>query len=302
MKTSILFSIFLIAWCTHSQAQINPQYQDSLLAHGELKLLTKELLSFHKKGSLERDIVYDLASVLALRNNIDSAFHYLKIAIKNDSVVDALIDPDFYFLIKDSRWREIEQELIKRTETKFGQYKNLEMAKALWELRIRDQAFYYHLNVANKSYDWDSPVCYALWELKGQINKDVLKDLNTLISKHGWPKTSEVGKYAATSAFLIIQHSDLKTQKKYLPIIKKAAQKGEANKASLALMLDRVNLREGKPQIYGTQFYRNSEGKWEISPLELPQYVNKRRKEVGLPPIEETLKHFNIIWNVEQKD
>lgn len=302
VRTKALLFILFIVWTAEFQAQTDSHYRDSLFRQGELKLLTKELISLDKKEPLKRDDFYKLASVLALRNKVDSAYHYLQLAIKKDSVVDALIDPNFYHLINDSRWKEVEAALIKRTEAKFGAYKNLEMTKTLWKLRIKDQAFYYHLNVASKLYEWDSPLCYALWELKNQINEKTLRELISLIGKYEWPKASEVGKYAATSAFLIIQHSDLKTQKKYLPMIQKAAEEGEADKTSLALMMDRINLREGKPQIYGTQFHRNAKGAWEISPLMLPQYVNKRRKEVGLPPIEEMLKRFDIKWHVEQKD
>jgi hypothetical protein len=46
---------------------------------------------------------------------------------------------------------------------------------------------------------------------------------------------------------------------------------------------------EGEPQLYGTQI---KDGK--LYDLESPKTVNKRRQEMGLGPIEDYLKAFNL--------
>ncbi len=298
---SVIFFILMIS-SKLCLSQANKHLTDSLLNYGHLKALIKDLQINYKNDSLNEETTYQLASSYALDKQIDSAFYYLNIATKNDSSVNTLNDPNFYYLIKDKRWSNIEKELIAKTEAKFGIYKNLEFAKALWDLRIKDQAFYYHIKVATKYHNWDSPVSHALWDLKYKINEEAVADLELLIARYGWPKKSEVKGLAAQAAFLVIQHADLEKQKTYLPMIKAAANKNEASWSSLALMIDRVNIREGKSQIYGTQFHKNESNEWVITNLREPEYVNKRRKKVGLPPIEDMAKQYNIKWSVKQKD
>jgi hypothetical protein len=55
----------------------------------------------------------------------------------------------------------------------------------------------------------------------------------------------------------------------------------------------------GKRQIYGSQVSLGPQGSY-VLPLEDPDNVDKRRAAVGLPPIAEYLKHYQIQWNVEQ--
>ena len=135
-----------------------------------------------------------------------------------------------------------------------------------------------------------------------KINEENLDRIIEIIDTKGWPKKSVVKEDAALTVFLVIQHADLETQKKYLPIMKEAANNGEADWSSLALLIDRVNLGEGKEQIYGSQIYRNEDGSFYVKDLEEPEYVNQRRKEVGLGPIEDYLSRYGIEWTVEQKE
>ena len=59
-----------------------------------------------------------------------------------------------------------------------------------------------------------------------------------------------------------------------------------------ALLEDRVRLRDGKPQLYGSQVTRNPAGQWEARDLENPEKVDERRASVGLPPLAEYLAGF----------
>lgn len=55
-----------------------------------------------------------------------------------------------------------------------------------------------------------------------------------------------LGERGSRTLFLVIQHSDQQTQEHYLPIMREAAQKGNADKSSLALLEDRVALAQGR--------------------------------------------------------
>jgi len=269
---------------------------------GNLKLAIKEHAKVYEKDSTNSFNTYNYACALALDRQIDTAFHYLNISMARDTSVEPLYDPDFYFLIEDEKWSELQKELFERVEFKFGKLKDVDLLKELLTMEIKDQAFYYHIDVAEKKFGRESPIIPALWELKKKINEENLDRLIEIIDTKGWPKKSVVKENGARTVFLIIQHADLETQKKYLPIMKEAANNGEANWSSLALLIDRVNLREGKQQIYGSQIYRNEDGSFYVKDLQEPEYVNQRRKEVGLGPIEDYVGRWEIEWKVEQKE
>ena len=84
-------------------------------------------------------------------------------------------------------------------------------------------------------------------------------------------------------------------------MIREAVKIGNANRSALALLEDRVALREGKRQIYGSQIgYDNATNKSYVHPLDDPDNVDKRRAEVGLELLADYVKSWDIIWNVEE--
>lgn len=287
-----------ISFAQQSQASL----PDSLREAGDLEEAIKEYSRVYKTEPENKGNTYNYACALTLDKQIDSAFHYLNIAVEKDTSVVALTDPDFYYLIKDERWKALEDKLIERVEAKFGKYENLELSKELWNMKLKDQAFYYQIKIADAKLGYASPISKALWELKHIINQKNVNRLEEIIAEHGYPKRSVVKGNAASAVFLIIQHADIEVQKKYLPMMKEAANNGEARWSSLALLIDRTNLREGNKQIYGSQIFRNEDGSFEVKDLEEPEYVNQRRAEVGLGPIEDYVKHWGIKWDVEQKE
>ena len=100
---------------------------------------------------------------------------------------------------------------------------------------------------------------------------------------------------------MVLQHSDLKTQEKYLPLMRKAVTNGKAKPKHLALLEDRVALRQGKKQIYGSQISMNSQtNEAFIMPLEDPDNVDTRRGLVGLPPLADYVSVWGIKWDIEQ--
>lgn len=78
--------------------------------------------------------------------------------------------------------------------------------------------------------------------------------------------------------------------------------KKEAEWSSLALLIDRINMREGKPQIYGSQIRGSDDGTLVVYEIENPEYVNQRRQEVGLGRIEDYVAIWDLEWTIEQKE
>lgn len=276
---------------------------DSLLRAGQLLEAVNAYRSILGQEPANQNASYNLACSYALLNMRDSAFHFLDISLAQDTSVRALNDPDFVLLLEDERWAEIEHRQVEKVEAKYGKYPKPELSKELWRMQLKDQAYYYHMDVAEKQLGPRNPLTTALWQLKKDINAQNEQRLEEIIAENGWPKKSEVKGSAAQAAFLVIQHADLELQQKYLPLLKEACEAGEADWSGYALMYDRVEMREGRPQLFGSQVTFNKEtGNYEPYAIKEPEYVNKRRKEVGLGPIEEYLGHWNIEWQVEQKE
>ena len=83
--------------------------------------------------------------------------------------------------------------------------------------------------------------------------------------------------------------------------MREAVKNKNANSSSLALLEDRVALREGRKQMYGSQIgYDDKTNKSYVLPLEDPDNVDKRRAEVGLGLLSDYVKRWDIIWDVEE--
>ena len=91
------------------------------------------------------------------------------------------------------------------------------------------------------------------------------------------------------------------TQEKYLPMMRDAVKSGKAKRSSLALLEDRVALKQGRKQVYGSQISWNMKtNTYYVLPLADPDAVDKRRAEMGLPPLQIYLSNWQMKWDVEQ--
>ncbi|MBP6391892.1 MAG: hypothetical protein KA352_13460 [Flavobacteriales bacterium] len=129
--------------------------------------------------------------------------------------------------------------------------------------------------------------------------------LNTLrvraiLDSAGWLGPEEVGASASSALFLVIQHADLATQETYLPEARLAVEEGKLAASSLALLEDRIEMRNGRPQIYGSQV-RMANGKSTLWAIRDEETVNERRASVGLGPLEEYAARFGINWSPAKK-
>src|ERR1051325_6464037 len=116
------------------------------------------------------------------------------------------------------------------------------------------------------------------------------KRMQAIVNLYGWPGPELVGQDGSEAAFMLVQHADLAFQQKMLPLVEKAYRSGGLTGQDYALLMDRVRVGEGKPQVYGTQAKRFEEWNGQeptLQPIEDEANVDKRRAEVGLPPLAE---------------
>jgi hypothetical protein len=173
---------------------------------------------------------------------------------------------------------------------------NKELSVVLDTIYQADQTDRIKINDLQKQYGWQSEQVQSL--LKKMLIQDSinLTKVKKIIDEYGWVGPDEVGKQGAQTIFLVIQHADSLTQITYLPLMREAVKKGKAKPAALALLEDRILTNQGKEQIYGSQVKTNDAGKNEFYPIMDEANVNKRRASVGLQPLEEYAKYFDIIY------
>ena len=130
-----------------------------------------------------------------------------------------------------------------------------------------------------------------------KVDHENLGKIVSFLGKCGVPKKSEVSEVQMAAIWAVLQHGSLRYRKQYLPMLTAAAKRGDMDKGVIGMMKDRNLMDEGKPQIYGTQIRGN-----QLYTLFNPEFVNKRRKEIGLGPIQEYLDRWNIFFEVPQKE
>ena len=104
-----------------------------------------------------------------------------------------------------------------------------------------------------------------------------------ILSQYGFPRKESVGDFANQAVCLVFQHANLDYQKRFLPQLEAAVSRGDIAPVFLALLRDRIDVREGRPQRYGTQI----DDKGNLAPLLDASRVNQWRQEVGLPALEQ---------------
>jgi hypothetical protein len=120
------------------------------------------------------------------------------------------------------------------------------------------------------------------------IDGDNTARMRAIILQYGWPSHELVGRDGSEAAFVLVQHSDYMLQKDVLPLVKNAFLTGTLRGQDFALLQDRVLVKEGKPQIYGTQF-KITGNDLVPDPIEDELNVDRRRADVGLPSLAEYL-------------
>lgn len=178
-----------------------------------------------------------------------------------------------------------------------GQSKfNKELSAQLDTVYNEDQTGRVKIDSLQKLYGWKSEQVQSLVK-KMQIQDSInLVKVKKIIDMYGWPGPDEVGKQGAKTIFLVVQHADSLTQVTYFPLMQEAVKKGKARPQDLALLEDRILTNQGKEQIYGSQVRTNETGKYEFFPIKDEANVNKRRAVVGLQPLEEYAKYFDINY------
>lgn len=244
---------------------------------------------------------YNTACAYALAGNTDKAFYYLfylaeKVTNKYKKYDYLKSDNDLVSLHKDSRWAKL-LKIVRQNAVSYESKLNKVLVSILDDVFKEDQKYRKQIAGIAKDYGWDSKQMSDLKATIRKVDSINLIKVKKILNKYGWLGADVITQQGNTTLFLVIQHSDLKTQEQYLPLLREAVKKGNATPNNLAFVEDRVAIGKGGKQIYGSQIGRNKEtGEFYVLPLVDPDNVNKRRAKIGLGKIEAYVLSWGIEW------
>ena len=260
--------------------------------------------AFNIHSGLSSDY-YNAACTNALAGNKNKAFTQLQKAIKKGwEDIDWLKkDSDLASLRTSKKWTDFNKS-IPELKQEYLNSLNLKMKQTLENLRMQDQTIRLLLPDAEKRFGRESEE-YKWFRnvLMPRNDSVVLSKITNVLQNKGWMGISEVGELANQTLWLVIQHAPLNIQEKYLPLLEKSATIGESKARYLAFLKDRILMRQGKKQIYGTQSLWNKEKSknviWAIADYKT---VNQRRKKVGLESIEDYAKNNGYLFDIASQN
>jgi hypothetical protein len=309
-KICLVFFGILLA--INSFGQVKQRYQDLVNdAHQlyESKEYLKSAQQYSKAFNVEGNGALTLdriaaASAWSQAELHDSAFVQL-FRVAQDSTFTNYVwmvvhQPGLNPVHADNRWNKV-IETIKINFFKKERNLDMNLVTVLDSVYIEDQLCQQqYVKIATK-YGRQSEELKSFSTLmkdKYSLNQIIV---NKILDERGWLGEEIIGHYGNMALFLVIQHSNLETQEKYLSMIREAVKKGSADPANLALLEDRVALRQGKKQIYGTQLaYDETTGESYVQPLEDPDNVDNRRAAIGLEKLQDYLSGVGMKWDPEE--
>ncbi|WP_372642300.1 DUF6624 domain-containing protein [Ancylomarina sp.] len=247
---------------------------------------------------------YNAACSYALAKDVESSFSHLfrlaKSRAKYNKYGHISIDTDLNILHQDERWEEL-LAIVKVNKDEAEKDFDKPLMVKLDSIHDKDQKCRGELRKITEKFGRQSDELKAHWKIILEKDSINLVKVEKILDERGWLGSNVIGGQGNMTLFLVIQHSDLETQVKYLPMMHEAVKKGNARASNLALLEDRVALRQGKRQIYGSQIHSDKEtGEMYVAPLIDPENVDKRRAEVGLGKLAEYVSNWKLIWDVEK--
>lgn len=244
---------------------------------------------------------YNAARSWALVGNKDSSFAQLFKVVKLYDYLNFLQiskDADFAKLYNDKRWTEVldlVKENVSRTDTNLN--KGLVI---LLDSVYRDHHSYRLKEVSVKNeFGTESIELAAVRKMMKERDSVNLSIVTNIIDKYGWLGRNVVGFIGNYTIALIISQADIKTQEKYLPLVREAFKNKNVEAYDFAFIEDILALREGKKQSYGSVIVKMGNKNY-VAPIEDAEHVDKRRADLGLKSMNSYLMSWKIKWDISK--
>ena len=102
--------------------------------------------------------------------------------------------------------------------------------------------------------------------------------------------------------WIVIDHASIEKQEEYLPIVEQMSAEGLIPIDKHAILLDRVAMRQKRPQRYGSQVLQFGQAdavKSYVWPVENPMVLDSLRSSVGMSPIADYVNQITETTGIE---
>jgi hypothetical protein len=102
--------------------------------------------------------------------------------------------------------------------------------------------------------------------------------------------------------WIVIDHASIEKQEEYLPIVEQMSAEGLIPIDKHAILLDRVAMRQKRPQRYGSQVLQFGQAdavKSYVWPVENPMVLDSLRTSVGMSPIADYVNQITETTGIE---
>jgi len=124
-------------------------------------------------------------------------------------------------------------------------------------------------------------------------SKEMARVFVDLLDRYGFPYKNLVSEDVYRASIILSLHLDLRVLKYVFNVYVKNASSKKIDPEHKAVFIDKILILSDKPQLYGTQYKMNENTKVKLLPVEDEKNLEKRRKDVGLQPLDEYLKLIN---------
>jgi tetratricopeptide (TPR) repeat protein len=305
MKYFSIICVFVVICIDSVLCQEKKHYCFAIInSHVEQEDYDKAIIEINLKDSLTNNDLYNLAVCYSYTGDLNEAQNYLLsfIEISPYSFTPGIfLDYRLDGIRKSREWELVYNKLLDKFLSENGKVKDTVLSVNIMLHGILDQK-YRGLIAAQPKFKGgvDFSENYV-FENVDSINTVFL---DSVVNSVGWPTYSLVGNISGDYMFYILQHSDRKHLKRYIPLLEEAVKQNEADKFLWAMAYDRLRRYSNKKQIYGTQYVsRIIDGKMqphELQPTKNRRNVNKRRKDFGFETtVEEEIIKFNKMYGIE---
>lgn len=153
-------------------------------------------------------------------------------------------------------------------------------------IRVQEKIEAIGLRVQTESYSRDLVDSFlAVFEEQERVDRENLQLIDSLL-RDGLPEG--LTQNDCGNLLMLVANADAASMKKYLPELRKAADRGLIAPNNMALFEDKLAMAEGRPQRYGTQLYEMPQYQGPLAyiwPVEDPERLDSLRAGVGLFPI-----------------
>jgi hypothetical protein len=176
----------------------------------------------------------------------------------------------------------------------FGQVTNEKLRTELLEMVKRDQAA---RDECAKGTADEQIKCIV--RTAQEIDAPNTKRIEQILNTSGFPTAKTVGVDGVKAYFLILQHSDsVPLRLRCRKGIERAWKDRVLSPSEYTGFIDRLLVKQGKAQIYGSNF-DSRDGKLVMSRTIDLKNLDKRRKNAGLPSIAEYVEMLKKIYSLE---